>query len=132
MNIESRGISITDVPRVRSIVVGSDTASIQFEYSESIWTWTFAELREFHEAIGEALKHAPTVTPANPEKTEWFYGEGDPEPEGVTAVIDGDGDRWDRSDIEGWSLRSSENYRHVRWEHILREHGPLRLPEDAE
>ncbi len=129
MKIENRGISITDVPRVRNIVVESDRVSIQFEHSESIWTWTLAELREFHAAISEALKYDPEspVAPVKPEKTEWH--EGDPEPEGVTEVIDCDDDPWERVRPGLW--RIPHNDIHKTWDLLLETWGPIRLPEDG-
>lgn len=129
MKIESRGISITGVPRVRSIIAESGAVSIEFEYSESIWTWTFPELREFHAAIGEALKHDPEapVAPVKPEKTEWV--QGDPEPEGVTEVIDCDDDLWRR--VNGkWGMPNDRTCPGRRWDHLLEDWGPVRLPED--
>lgn len=127
MKIESRGISITDVPRVQSIIIDQTGVSIQFEGVSYVWNWTFAELREFYTAIGEALKRDPEspVAPVKPEKTKWR--KGDPEPEGVTEVIDRDGDLWKR--VNGsWKMR---NGGYENWDVLLKVWGPVRrLPGD--
>lgn len=129
MKIESRGISITDVPRVRGMIIDQTGVSIQFEGVSYVWNWTFAELREFHEAIGEAFKYASEspAAPVKPEKTEWDAG--DPEPEGVAEVIDCDNDLWERVRPGLW--RMPQGGVRKTWDLLLETWGPIRLPEDG-
>lgn len=129
MKIESRGISITGVPRVLSMIIDQTGVSIQFEGDSYVWNWTFAELREFHAAISEALKYDPEspVAPVKPEKTKWC--KGDPEPEGVTEVIDCENDPWKR--VGGlWKMSDDDTFPRKSWDRLLIEWGPVCLPED--
>lgn len=59
--------------------------------------------------------HAPVATRA------WRVG--DPEPEGVTAVVDWDGDRWDRREDGRWACSVADTT--SPWAFLLKGAGPL-------
>lgn len=70
---------------------------------------------EFRDALTELIELAGFGAAKKAiEQTEW--NAGDPEPDGVTKVIDCDGDEWHKRDT-GWHFRDAG--RGELWEYVL-------------
>jgi hypothetical protein len=126
VEIENKGISITEIPIINRIDVDKNEAMIIINQIGSPVYLTKEKLQELYDAIGTALQHMEGVTvPASSVSAESrVWNKGDPEPDfTVTVVVDVYGDQWVRDVYQQrWKWESSTR----KWADLVRRHGPVK------